>query len=105
MSCGSFISPKRSKREVLLGTRIEHAAREIRKALDAAAKRGVSLSVVIGHGAGRFGHAPAKHFGARQGYTKRFGICYVNYETMQRTPKLSAKFYAEVIRHNAVGGW
>jgi len=39
------------------------------------------------------------------GYTKRFGICYVNYETMQRTPKLSAKFYAEVIRHNAVGGW
>ena len=39
------------------------------------------------------------------GYLKRFGICYVNYETMQRTPKLSAKFYAEVIRHNAVGGW
>lgn len=70
---GSFISPKRNKREVLLGARIEHAAREIRRALDAAARRGVRLSVVIGHGAGRFGHAPAKHFGARQGYTERFG--------------------------------
>lgn len=37
------------------------------------------------------------------GYTKRFGIHYVNYETFQRTPKLSAKFYAGVIRRNAVG--
>jgi beta-glucosidase len=39
------------------------------------------------------------------GYTKRFGITYVNYETLQRTPKLSARFYADVIRRNAVGGW
>jgi beta-glucosidase len=38
------------------------------------------------------------------GYTKRFGLHYVNYETMTRTPKLSAKFYADVIRRNAVGG-
>ena len=38
------------------------------------------------------------------GYTKRFGICYVNYESMQRTPKLSAQFYRDVIRRNAVGG-
>jgi beta-glucosidase len=39
------------------------------------------------------------------GYTKRFGICYVNYETLQRTPKLSAKFYSQVIKNNAIGGW
>jgi len=39
------------------------------------------------------------------GYTKRFGICYVNYETLQRIPKLSAKFYSAVIERNAVGGW
>ena len=39
------------------------------------------------------------------GYTKRFGIVHVNYETMQRTPKLSAEFYAGVIRRNALGGW
>jgi beta-glucosidase len=38
------------------------------------------------------------------GYTKRFGIHYVNFETQQRTPKLSASFYADVIRRNAVGG-
>jgi beta-glucosidase len=38
------------------------------------------------------------------GYTRRFGLYYVNYETLERTPKLSAKFYADVIRRNAVGG-
>ncbi|MDB5328237.1 MAG: beta-glucosidase [Phycisphaerales bacterium] len=38
------------------------------------------------------------------GYTRRFGLCYVNYQTQQRTPKLSAKFYRDVIRRNAVGG-
>ena len=38
------------------------------------------------------------------GYTRRFGLCYTNYETQQRTPKLSAKFYSDVIRRNAVGG-
>ena len=38
------------------------------------------------------------------GYTKRFGMCYVDYETLARTPKLSAQFYADVIRRNAVGG-
>ena len=38
------------------------------------------------------------------GYTRRFGIHYVNYQTLERTPKLSARFYADVIRRNAVGG-
>jgi beta-glucosidase len=38
------------------------------------------------------------------GYTRRFGIFYVNYETLERTPKLSAAFYGDVIRRNAVGG-
>lgn len=37
------------------------------------------------------------------GYTKRFGICYVNYRTQERIPKLSARFYAHVIRNNALG--
>jgi len=36
------------------------------------------------------------------GYTKRFGITYVNYETLRRTPKLSYAFYREVIRSGAV---
>lgn len=37
------------------------------------------------------------------GYTKRCGIHYVNYQTQQRTPKHSARFYQEVIRRNALG--
>lgn len=32
------------------------------------------------------------------GYAKRFGIVHVDYETQQRTPKASARFYSEVIR-------
>jgi beta-glucosidase len=32
------------------------------------------------------------------GYSKRFGLIHVDYETQQRTPKESARFYAEVIR-------
>jgi beta-glucosidase len=36
------------------------------------------------------------------GYTKRFGIYHVNFETLERTPKLSAEFYREVIARRAV---
>ncbi len=36
------------------------------------------------------------------GYSKRFGIHYVDYKTLQRTPKLSAEWYREVIARNAV---
>jgi beta-glucosidase len=36
------------------------------------------------------------------GYTNRFGLHYVDFATQKRTPKLSADFYREVIRRNAV---
>jgi beta-glucosidase len=36
------------------------------------------------------------------GYTRRFGICYTDYKTQKRTPKLSARWYAEVMRLNRV---
>jgi beta-glucosidase len=36
------------------------------------------------------------------GYSKRFGIVHVDYSTQKRTPKRSARFYAEVIRTNGV---
>ena len=36
------------------------------------------------------------------GYTKRFGIHYVDFKTQARIPKLSAAFYKEVIAKNAV---
>ncbi len=34
------------------------------------------------------------------GYSKRFGIVYVDFATQARTPKLSAQFYTSVIRSN-----
>jgi len=36
------------------------------------------------------------------GYEKRFGIHYVDFQTQKRTPKLSAAFYKEVIARNAL---
>jgi beta-glucosidase len=37
-----------------------------------------------------------------QGLKPRFGIVRVNYETGERIPKLSARWYSGVIAHNAV---
>jgi beta-glucosidase len=36
------------------------------------------------------------------GYTKRFGIHYVDFKTEKRTPKLSAKWYRATIARNGV---
>ncbi len=36
------------------------------------------------------------------GYDKRFGLYRVDFQTQRRTPKLSASYYREVIRRNAV---
>lgn len=36
------------------------------------------------------------------GYAKRFGIHYVDFETLARTPKASALWYREVIKNNGV---
>jgi beta-glucosidase len=36
------------------------------------------------------------------GYETRFGVVHVDYATLKRTPKLSAAYYSEVIRRNAV---
>jgi beta-glucosidase len=37
------------------------------------------------------------------GYSKRFGIVYIDYQTLQRIPKSSAKWYRQVINDNGVG--
>ncbi|MDP3775327.1 MAG: GH1 family beta-glucosidase [Gemmatimonadales bacterium] len=40
-----------------------------------------------------------------EGFTKRFGLIHVDYASQRRTPKASARFYAEVIRtHGGVLG-
>ncbi len=36
------------------------------------------------------------------GYSKRFGIVWTDYETLERIPKASARFFAEVARRNGV---
>jgi beta-glucosidase len=37
-----------------------------------------------------------------EGYSKRFGIVYTDFLTQRRIPKLSARWYSEVIRQNRV---
>jgi beta-glucosidase len=37
-----------------------------------------------------------------EGYAKRFGIVYVDYETLRRVPKSSASWYADVIASNGL---
>jgi beta-glucosidase len=39
-----------------------------------------------------------------EGYSKRFGIVYVDYPTGERTPKTSARWYSGVIRRNGLEG-
>ena len=36
------------------------------------------------------------------GFSKRFGIIHVDYETLERTPKDSARWYADVTRRNGI---
>ena len=36
------------------------------------------------------------------GYSKRFGLVYVDYETQARIPKASAHWYSRVIAENAI---
>jgi beta-glucosidase len=38
------------------------------------------------------------------GYDKRFGMVHVNFDTLERTPKDSARWYGKVIARNGLGG-
>ncbi len=40
------------------------------------------------------------NFEWQDGYTRRFGIVHNDYSTQTRTPKLSARWYKEVMRQN-----
>ena len=54
--------------------------------------------------AGTFAWSLLDNFEWSLGYSKRFGIVHVDFETQKRTPKESAHFYARVIasRGNAL---
>ena len=36
------------------------------------------------------------------GFSKRFGLIHVDYETLERTPKDSARWYAETVKRNGL---
>jgi beta-glucosidase len=67
--------------------------REHLKACRDAIARGVDLR-------GYFAWSFLDNYEWSLGYSKRFGIVHVNYETQERTPKASALFYRDVIRSN-----
>ena len=63
------------------------------KALHAALAAGVDVR-------GYFVWSLLDNFEWAHGYSKRFGIVHVDFETQRRTPKDSARFYARVIASN-----
>ncbi|KAE9342817.1 Beta-glucosidase 4 [Phytophthora fragariae] len=63
----------------------------------------VGLHNAIAEGAdvrGYFAWSFVDNYEWAEGYTKRFGLHWVNYETMERTPKKSALWYGDVVRNN-----
>jgi len=75
--------------------RVWYYREHLRAAHDAIAQ-GVDLR-------GYFAWSLLDNFEWAQGYAKRFGIVRVDFDTLERTLKSSARFYAEVIRsHGAV---
>jgi beta-glucosidase len=51
---------------------------------------------------GYFAWSLMDNFEWAYGYTRRFGVVYVDFETQRRTPKDSARFLAQVARENAI---
>jgi beta-glucosidase len=62
-------------------------------------QRGVSEGVPV---KGYFCWSLLDNYEWADGYAKRFGITYVDFKTQKRTPKLSAKFYANLIARNGL---
>ena len=65
----------------------------------------VALHRAIGEGydiGGYFVWSLMDNFEWAEGYSKRFGIVRVDFQTQERIPKLSARWYAEVIRLNRI---
>jgi beta-glucosidase len=67
------------------------------RAAHTAIERGVDLR-------GYFVWSLLDNFEWAEGYSKRFGLVYVDYATQRRTPKASARWYNGVISHNGPPG-
>ena len=64
-----------------------------------ACRRAIEAGVRL---AGYFAWSLMDIFEWGHGYTQRFGMVWVDYETQQRIPKDSARWYSRVIEENAV---
>jgi beta-glucosidase/6-phospho-beta-glucosidase/beta-galactosidase len=51
---------------------------------------------------GYFFWSAQDNFEWMDGFGNRFGLIYVDFDTLERTPKLSAEWFREAARHNAV---
>jgi beta-glucosidase len=64
-----------------------------------------AVEEAIGRGVdvrGYFAWSLMDNFEWAEGYRPRFGITYLDYETQRRIPKDSARWYADVVRRNAL---
>ena len=73
-----------------------HYLREHLRALRRAIAAGVDVR-------GYFAWSLLDNFEWSQGFSKRFGLVHVDFETQQRTVKQSGRFYADVIAANGGG--
>ena len=74
--------------------RVDYLRQHLHAVLDAA-DRGADMR-------GYFVWSLLDNFEWSAGYSKRFGIVHVDYETQQRTIKASGRYYADVIRERGV---
>ena len=84
-----FDPPRAENNHVADPLRVDYLDKHIR-AIHAAIARGVDLR-------GYFVWSLLDNFEWSLGYSKRFGIVHVDFETQVRTPKDSARFYSKVI--------
>jgi isopentenyl phosphate kinase len=95
---GSFITDK-TVADSLNGTRIATAARAIRKAMDSAERRGRPIRLVLGHGAGSYGHILAKKYGAVAGVHPKHG-----WEGLHKIRESMTRMNALFLKHCNRGG-
>jgi beta-glucosidase len=88
----AFYDPPTADGEVQDPLRVDYFRTHLRAARQAM-DRGVDLR-------GYFAWSLFDNLEWSLGFSKRFGIVHVDFETQKRTPKASARFYSEVIRTN-----